>query len=393
MRIAILHTHALYWMGGIKFIFEIAKRLKEICDVDIYVHQSGALAQHRFQEIGCPLTNLSHVSSYSKKYWLLFPYYLRDDVKALQKVANKYDVFLSTYFPMNWVATRLGKRAIYFCYEPFVWFHDPAALRNMSPFMKLLILGASPFYKHYDLEGARRSECVLTLSNFIASRIDNIYGVEAIVAGEGVDTQLFAKKHHPELEKRYKGNKIILHSTSYSYIKRTPSLIEALPLIKQEVPQVRLLIMSTYDDKQAKNRLIERARQLDVYENIEFLPFLEEEMLPYYYSLADVVAQPSFNEAASLPIKEAMACGTPVIGSYEDGSKEDIGNSECGFLIHSGDVNELAKYITILLRDEKLAARMGECGRQRVLETFSWDKVVDVIWQAISAEKNSKHLR
>src|SRR4030042_7016998 len=98
-----------------------------------------------FQEIGCPLINISHVSSYSKKFWFLLPYYLRVDVKALRKVANKYDAFLSTYYPMNWVATRLGKRTIYFCYEPFVWFHDPAALSNMAPLMKLLVLGAKPF--------------------------------------------------------------------------------------------------------------------------------------------------------------------------------------------------------------------------------------------------------
>jgi glycosyltransferase involved in cell wall biosynthesis len=149
--------------------------------------------------------------------------------------------------------------------------------------------------------------------------------------------------------------------------------------------------MSTYDDKQAKTNLIERAHQLGVGDNIEFLPFLKEEMLPYYYSMADVVAQPSLCEAASLPIKEAMACGTPVIGSYEDGSREDIGESQAGFLVHNGDVNELAKHLITILKDEKLAAIMGEKGRQRAVAALSWERVVDVIWNVINVERKSNN--
>lgn len=370
-------------MGGTKFVYEIAKRLKKKCDIDIYVHKSSCYVQNRFKEIDCPLINISHVSSDSKKYWLLVPYYVRADVKALRKVADKYDVFLATYFPMNWVATRLNKRAIYFCYEPFVWFHDPAARAHMSWLMKSLVLSAKLFYKHYDLEGTRKCESVSTLSDFVSSRIAKIYGIKAIVAGEGVDTDFFVKKHDPALRQKYAGFKVILHYTNYGYTKRSDFLLEALPKVKQKVRQVKLLIMSTVINKQAKKGLVRRAKELGVYQDVVFLPFLEEEMLPYYYSLADVVVQPSLNEAASLPIKEAMACETPVIGSFGDGSEEDIGDSGCGFLVHQGNVNELAKCIIAILNKGNLAELMAKKGRKRVLELFSWNKVVDVIWQAI----------
>lgn len=391
MRIAILHTHLLHWMGGTRFIYEVAKRLKRKCDVDIYVHQSSTYVQSKFAEIDCPLINLSHVSSNNKRYWFFLPFYVRADVEALRKVTHKYDAFLATYFPMNWVATRLSKRAIYLCFEPFVWFHDPVARHhNLSPIMKLLIRGSTPFYVRYDLEGTRRSERVLTLSNFIASRIKKIYGVEAVVVREGVDIEFFTKKYSPELQKRYSNNKVILHTTSYGYTKRTDLLLEALPKVKHNVPSVRLLITNTRDDEKVRNKLMRRAKELGVHESIEFLSFLEEEMLPYYYSLASVVVQPSQNEAASLPIKEAMACETPVIGSYGDGSEEDIGDSRYGFLVHQGDVNELAEYITTILLNSDLAESMGRKGRERVSKLFSWDSVANAIWHVISKkEKNS----
>lgn len=384
MKVAILHSHFLHWMGGTKLIYEVSRRLKKKWDVDVFVQKASEHVRERFNDVGIKLTDISNISSYSMKYWIFFPYYVRSNLKQLRKIAKDYDVFLATFFPMNWVATRLGKPSVFFCFEPFVWFHDPAAVESLPLSTRLLARSASFLYRNYDLEGTKKSEHVLTISNFTAMRIKEIYGVNAILAREGVDTDFFKKKYSQDLCNRYRGYKIILHATNYSYIKKTDFLLEALPKVKKVIPHVKLLIMSTLDNQRAKCKLIKRAKDLGVYENLEFLPFLEEHMLPYYYSLADVVVQPSLNEAASLPIKEAMACETPVIGSYGDGSEEDIGGDECGFRVHQGRVDELAFYIRKILKDEDLAKKMGKCGRERVLKLFSWDKVVDVVWRVIT---------
>lgn len=138
----------------------------------------------------------------------------------------------------------------------------------------------------------------------------------------------------------------------------------------------------------ARAQIVSPAEQLVVLGNIEFLPFIVDAMLPYYYSLAHIVVQPSLHEAASLPTKEAMACETPVIDCYGDGSEDDIGNRGCGLRVPHGAVEALSDSIVRIPEDEGAARRMGRIGRERVLRLFTWDKVADSIYASIQTVLN-----
>lgn len=113
-----------------------------------------------------------------------------------------------------------------------------------------------------------------------------------------------------------------------------------------------------------------------------------EQMLPRgevvaILSHATVFVCPSVYEPFGLVNLEAMACGTAVVASAVGGIPEIVVDGETGRLVgHDEDdpegfARDLAEAIGSLLADPDLAARMGERGRQRVLETFTWARVAE----------------
>lgn len=78
---------------------------------------------------------------------------------------------------------------------------------------------------------------------------------------------------------------------------------------------------------------------------------------------------PSFYEGFGLPLLEAMACGTPVIGSNVSSIPEVIGDA--GLLCDPHNAHDIAAKIDQLLRDADLQNRMRDKGLKRV-QKFSW---------------------
>jgi glycosyltransferase involved in cell wall biosynthesis len=91
------------------------------------------------------------------------------------------------------------------------------------------------------------------------------------------------------------------------------------------------------------------------------------------YREAEIGVTPSVYEGFGFPAAEAMSSGLPVVSSTGGALPEVVGkDGEAGFLVPARDPHALAAAIGRLLDDEPLRRRMGEAGRKRVLEKFSW---------------------
>jgi starch synthase len=104
------------------------------------------------------------------------------------------------------------------------------------------------------------------------------------------------------------------------------------------------------------------------------------EMLPkpeviQILSHATVFACPSLYEPLGIVNLEAMACGTPVVGSNVGGIPEVVLDAQTGLLVPPGDHIRLAEALNSLLGDPARAAAMGELGRQHVGAEFSWASI------------------
>jgi D-inositol-3-phosphate glycosyltransferase len=122
-------------------------------------------------------------------------------------------------------------------------------------------------------------------------------------------------------------------------------------------------------------RLMQLAQAEGVADQVVFVGRRARSDLQWFYSAADVFVTTPWYEPFGITPVEAMACGTPVIGSAVGGVKHTVVDGETGYLVPPNDPDALADCLARFTRDRGLAARMGEAGRQRANAQFTWRQV------------------
>lgn len=129
------------------------------------------------------------------------------------------------------------------------------------------------------------------------------------------------------------------------------------------------------------HKLAEDVKQLGLSDKVFFSGKVSNAELPKYYAASDVFVLPSVArlEAFGLVIAEAMASGKPVVVSDIPGVREVITDGVEGLLVPPMDEKALSEKINILLSNPEMRKKMGESGRKKAEEKFSWDKVIGEI--------------
>jgi glycosyltransferase involved in cell wall biosynthesis len=104
---------------------------------------------------------------------------------------------------------------------------------------------------------------------------------------------------------------------------------------------------------------------------VHFPGFVDDADLPALYSAADLFAYVSLYEGFGLPLLEAMACGTPVIGSNTSSLPEVIG--DVGLQADPRNVDDITRALQQLIDQPELRARSIGLGLERA-KTFTWKK-------------------
>lgn len=152
-------------------------------------------------------------------------------------------------------------------------------------------------------------------------------------------------------------------------------------LIHRHHSPARLLIVGgDSDDPDPRftpeiGRLQHIAMEEQVAEHITFVGRRGRDQLKYYYSAADIFVTTPWYEPFGITPLEAMACGTPVIGSNVGGIKFTVRDSETGYLVPPNDADALADKLAHLYAHPKLLGVFGRQAVQRVNDLFTWKKV------------------
>jgi phosphoheptose isomerase len=126
-------------------------------------------------------------------------------------------------------------------------------------------------------------------------------------------------------------------------------------------------------------RLMHIARTEQVSEQVMFVGRRQRNMLKYYYSAADVFVSTPWYEPFGITPLEAMACGTPVIGSNVGGIKYTVADGKTGFLVPPNDPDTLAARLAELFQNPALLKRFSRQAIQRVQKFFTWEKVAQML--------------
>lgn len=148
-------------------------------------------------------------------------------------------------------------------------------------------------------------------------------------------------------------------------------LVRAFAELAAEVPGARLRLVGGGDAVEDHLRL---AAELGVADRVEAAGELTGQALVDAVRTAAVAVLPSRTEAESfgMVLVEAMACGTPVVGSAVGGIPHAVADGETGLLVPPGDPAALAAACRKLLADGELADRLGAAGRLRAEQRFAW---------------------
>ena len=126
--------------------------------------------------------------------------------------------------------------------------------------------------------------------------------------------------------------------------------------------------------------LLKLAHEEGIADSIQFTGHVSDRTeLKYLYSAADVFVSTPWFEPFGLTALEAMACGTPVLGSRVGGIKYTVTEGESGLLISPGDVTELGDKLESLLHDNRLRERMARTAFERAHRHFRWDVVASQV--------------
>jgi glycosyltransferase involved in cell wall biosynthesis len=140
-------------------------------------------------------------------------------------------------------------------------------------------------------------------------------------------------------------------------------LLDAIPLIQAEIPEVKVLIVG---DGTLRADLERKAEKLGIIEDVIFTG--ERRDVPQLYKLMDVKVIPSIHEGGPLTLFEAMAAGTPVVATPVGMVEELIEDGDSGMLVQSQRPEEIAEAVLDLLGDRGRRTDIANEAKKRVLE-------------------------
>lgn len=417
MKICWMNEHLLYFNGGIRYIYEVARRLNNNNnEVDIMVTDTSMNNWVKFAEQGVAVCSWDTASAKNLKYWLFYPYYLLKSSQKIKDVKTDYDIFISSSPTSDIWCLLAGVNPIIVCFEVNPWLHNKEHIRGLSLFKQILVRVAKPFIRPIEKRAYRNAKTVICHSKFVQSEIKRVYSVDSIVVPVGVDSTFFSRRsriseNKVESENKYLDAKdagkaliskpskeslwdiyskysILLHVASYlSPMKGTKYAIEAMKWIIPKVSDALLLIIVARLDGKLQSELMETVPR-GISSHIKFIPDVPDSDMPTYYSLAKVILQPSLDENAHYPTIEGGCCECPAIGFRSKFENEDIVNGYTGWIVPRCDSKEMAQSAIDIIRDKAMRDYLGRNARQFMLNKFSWNRCITKYKELISHGNN-----
>ena len=150
-------------------------------------------------------------------------------------------------------------------------------------------------------------------------------------------------------------------------------LIRAYAEVARSFPECTLLIAGSGPEAQPAQEAVER---LGIASQVKFFGHVDRQRAPSIYRQASIYCLPSNGEPYATTVIEAMSCGKPVVYTNAGGLPHMVG-AQGGIGVEVGDAQGLAQAICGLLADPARRRTMGEHNRRRVLDSMTWERVID----------------
>lgn len=198
--------------------------------------------------------------------------------------------------------------------------------------------------------------------------------MKAVLNGIDTNTFIFNTEKRIKYRKQFgltDDDKLIVAVGSLNLPKDYPNLLNAISIVIANNLNVKVKIVG---DGPLRDNLLQLVNKLNLTDVVEFIGISRD--VPGIMSASDLFVLSSSFEGFGLVVAEAMACERPVVVTDCGGVKEVVGNT--GKLVAPKNSDNLAKgIIEVLNKSETELQHLGKQGRQRILDDYSLDYVVE----------------
>lgn len=234
------------------------------------------------------------------------------------------------------------------------------------------------FQARLEAKHARRAVRVITVSQYCARRLEELYGVNnAVVVPELIDLdswrQLFQANPAVPDPRKF----TVLSVCRFYPRKRLNVLLHAAALLRDRVPRLEVRIVGNGPEY---HRLRQLSSELHVEPTLRWLGDVSSNTLATEYNRCNVFCLPSVQEGFGIVFLEAMAAGKPIVGARAAAVPEVV---QRGILVEPDDPESLAEAILRLYRDPDLRMSLGAAGLSDV-EQFEIRRIASRFIQEVA---------
>jgi glycosyltransferase involved in cell wall biosynthesis len=223
----------------------------------------------------------------------------------------------------------------------------------------------------------KKADYVLGVSEYVVNHTSKYINFESKKKGVIFNPANLERFYEANINKVVKGR--IFFAGTICEKKGIRQLVQAIPLIKKEIPNAHLVIAGReWFFPKTKNSYTEYLKSFideSIKDDIQFLGNIENTQIPIEIEKANVCCYPSHMEAMPLAWIEVMSMGKPFVASHLGPGPEVIQHYENGLLCNPLDPVDIANKIVKLLKNKELSLKLAKNARQSVLDKFDSEKI------------------
>jgi glycosyltransferase involved in cell wall biosynthesis len=197
---------------------------------------------------------------------------------------------------------------------------------------------------------------------------------QCVNLSDAVDTEFFAPEKARPMQQPV--HPIVLLPGRMEVGKGHRDLIEAARNLAARRIELTICFVGAVDSESLHQKLRRSAAAMGLGGRILFLGEKSAKEIRDLYAQSSMVVLPSYSEGLARVLLEAQAMKKPVVAYDSGGMHNAIFANKTGFLVKQGNTQALADKIAFLLENDAERLRMGEQGREFVLQRFSLPALV-----------------
>lgn len=240
---------------------------------------------------------------------------------------------------------------------------------------RVLLSGFYRFLMRYTAKFAlKHADVFRTISNSTRRQLDDwIHGPPVVQFPPWTDIETFLQSGKTTSD----STQTILYAGVLTPLKGVHHLVNAFGRIAQEFPSAQLAIIGKNENKPYVVALSKQIETLGLKARVRIMGAIPQSELAFWMANSSVLVLPSLSEGLGRVIIEAMASGTPVIGTHVGGIPDMIEDGVTGFLVPPGDETSLAEKIRWVLEQPAETQTMGKRARIAAEQFFSTETYVE----------------